>query len=164
MRPHGGIARWRRLAPIAITCLGAAIGLPRPRSLAGQAPSPGCDAQQLLARSDVRQGVAELYEQTRMDGREHVMLVFSDSVNVHPNALVGPSSIRFGVPPETIAIFHTHPAGTIETPSPHDVDALKHLQLGRPGVCSYVAGIDGLGLRMISEILPDGRTVLAKAG
>lgn len=90
------------------------------------------------------------------------MLVYPDSVDIHPNAIIAPRNIRFGVPPETIAIVHTHPPGTTEYPSPHDVDAFKRLQLDRPGVCSYVAGFAPNGQRPIYEILTDGTTVLAE--
>jgi hypothetical protein len=155
----GPIARWRRRGGIALSCLGAGLALAP--SLASQTP-PGCDAAHLLARSDVRRGIEELYAATEVDGGEHIMLVFPDSVDVHPSAIVSRRSIHFGVPAETIAIFHTHPATTIEYPSPHDVDALRHLQLGRPGVCSYVAGTTARGQRPIYEIRTDGTTVLAE--
>jgi hypothetical protein len=132
-----------------------------PQWLGAQA-SPGCDAPHLLARSDVRQGVDELYTQSQLDGGEHVMLVFPDSVDVHPSAIVARWSIHLGVPSETIAIVHIHPAGTIEYPSRNDVNALKQLQLVRPGVCSYVAGTNPGGQRPIYEIRTDGTTVLAE--
>lgn len=146
----------RPTALLAVWCLGAGLLLARP--LASQTP-PGCDATQLLARSDVRQGIGELYAETQSDGGEHVMLVFPDSVDTHPSAIVARRSVHFGVPAETIAIVHTHPAATIEYPSPNDIAELKRLQLARPGVCSYVAGTTPGGQRPVYEILPDGKTV-----
>jgi hypothetical protein len=150
----------RQRTLLAVWCLGAPLALARP--LASQTP-PGCDARDLLGRSDVRQGIGELYAETQIDGSEHVMLVFPDSVDIHPSAIVARRSVRLGVPAETIAIVHTHPAATIEYPSPNDVDALKRLQIGRPGVCSYVAGVTPAGQHPVYEILPDGKTVLVES-
>lgn len=141
-------------------CFGATVV--HPRWLAAQPLPSGCDAKLLLARADVRQGLATMYAMSRVDGWEHVMLVYPDSVDIHPNAIVAPLYIRFGVPPETIAIVPTHPPGTTEYPSPHDVEAFKRLQLDRPGVCSYVAGSGPNGERPIYQIRTDGTTVLTE--
>jgi hypothetical protein len=156
----GPIRRARGVAWTALQCLAACVGLARP--LLCQASPPGCDATRLLSRSDVRQGIAQLYDEARADDREHVMLVYSDSVDVHPNALIGRRTIRFGVPVETVATFHVHPLGTLAGPSDQDVEGVKRLQLGRPGVCSYVVGTDARGVRTTYEILQDGTTVLAR--
>jgi len=144
-----------------LQCLAACAALVRP--LTGQTLQSGCDAARLLSRTDVRQGIVQLHDEARADDHEHVMLVYDDSVDVHPNALIGRRGIRFGVPEGTVAIFHVHPAGTIARPSDQDIEELKRLQLGRPGVCSYVLGTDGRGARTIYEVLTDGRTVLAES-
>ena len=160
-RLFGPIGQTRGVAWMALQCLAACVALAG--SLPCQSSPPGCDAKRLLSRPDVRHGIAQLYDQALNDDREHVMLVYSDSVDVHPNALVGRRSIRFGVPVDVVATFHVHPLGTGEAPSDPDIEGVKHLQLGRPGVCSYVVGTDHRGVRTTYEILPDGTTVLAES-
>jgi hypothetical protein len=140
--------------------LAVAFTLATPSPALSQKASPGCSSNQLLSRPDVRNGVEELYRETNLDGREHVMVVLPDSVAIRPTNPHDGIHIRFAVPPDAIAIFHTHPFTHLERPSQQDIDGIKALQRAVPGMCSYVAGtIDGSS-RTLYKISPDGSVVL----